>query len=387
MHELWKAGKRLWSAAAFTGGEVSSYAEPLLLEETRRGIVTLSLVFLALLSASAVVHRELGLDRTYVYTSLALAALCAHVAFSARAVRELRALHVLGMALLIVSGTAFVLLAHRTSSLGAVLFTSAALLFMVVPLVPWGLREASLVTLLLYGVFSSSTWTVSDRFDSETLWALNSFMLAAGAVSLILVGYGTRSRKHDLETRFALERSRSEVERLSLEDPLTGAWNRRYLESAFTGFIEDARKAGLPAWFAAIDCNGFKKLNDTYGHGAGDDVLRWLSHALSLHLGDRGHVVRTGGDEFVVLIAAEAPEPFFEEALDTTHARAKAEGPPRMPDVSISVGAICLPDGEAIDLEDVYLAADGALYHAKASDTGVLRMAARSLPTTERAQS
>ena len=61
------------------------------------------------------------------------------------------------MTLVIITGTAFVLLAHRTGAFGAVLFSSVVLLFMVIPMVPWGLREASVVTLLVYGVFSAST--------------------------------------------------------------------------------------------------------------------------------------------------------------------------------------------------------------------------------------
>lgn len=384
MNRALEALVRLWTTTRFGAAEVSRYAEPLMLEETRRGLRAMSLVFLALLLGSAGVYRELGLDRSYVYTALALAALCGHVMISARALRELRALHVLGMALLIISGTAFVLLAHRTGSLGAVLFTSAALLFMVVPLVPWGLREASVVTLLIYGVFSSSTWTVADRFDSETLWALQAFMLAAGAVSLILVARGTSVRKGDIESRFALERARREVERLSLQDPLTQAWNRRFLDLEFPAFVERTLKSGSPAHFAVIDIDRFKALNDGFGHAAGDDVLRWVAHALSLHLGDSGSVVRAGGDEFVVLIEEAEPEEVFRAALQTLWARSAAEGPAGLPELSISVGVVALPE-DGVELDDAYLAADGALYQAKRgpADAG-LRLVCRTLPGPRR---
>jgi hypothetical protein len=195
----------LWSTTRFRAQGLSAYAETLMLEETRKGLKAMSLLFLALLLGSALFHSELGLGRTYVYTAMSLAALCTHVYFSSRAIREIRTLHVLGMTLLIISGTAFVLVAHQQGAFGAALFTSVALLFMVIPMVPWGLREASTVTLLIYAVFSSSTWAVKGRFDSETLWTLQAFMLAAGMVSLTLVARGASVRKEEIQSRYDLE--------------------------------------------------------------------------------------------------------------------------------------------------------------------------------------
>jgi len=372
---------RLWSSSRFGAGEVDDYAEPIVVEHTRRGLVAMSLVFLGLLIGSSLVYRELGLDRSYMYTAGALAVLCAHVTLSARALRDLRTLHVLGMTLLCVSGTAFVLLAHNTDSLGAVLFTSVALLFMVIPLVPWGLREASLVTALIYAVFATSSWTVSERFDAETLWALQAFMLAAGAVSLTLVARGTLVRKDDIESRYALERSRRDVERVSLQDPLTGAWNRRFLALEFPAFVERVRKAEGTLHFAVIDIDRFKALNDEFGHAVGDDALRWVAHAITLHLGEAGHLVRAGGDEFVILYDGDSPEEVLLASLETLHARAAAEGPARLPEIALSVGIAAVNAHGAVSLDDCYLAADGALYAAKRSPVcGTLRLESRTLP-------
>ena len=82
--------------------------------------------------------------------------------FSARRIDEIGALHMLGMTLLVVSGVSYVLLAHQSGSIGAALLTGVTLLFMVVPLVPWWLRESSIVTLLVYGLFSASTWSAAS---------------------------------------------------------------------------------------------------------------------------------------------------------------------------------------------------------------------------------
>jgi diguanylate cyclase (GGDEF)-like protein len=171
------------------------------------------------------------------------------------------------------------------------------------------------------------------------------------------------------------------VERLSLQDPLTRAWNRRYLEAEFPGFVERARKGSGSAYYAVLDIDRFKALNDGFGHAVGDDVLRWVAHAITLHLGGAGHLVRTGGDEFVVLLEGEEPEQVFEAAIETIQARAAAEGPPRLPEISLSVGIVVVPDAGPVTLDDAYLAADGALYRAKRSGLpGPLRLASRALP-------
>ncbi len=385
--KLWESLLRLGSTTRFGARELSAYAEELMVDETRRGLMIMSGVCLALLLGSALGYRRLGLGDAYPYTAVALAVLCGHVAYSARLLRDLKALHVLGMALLIVSGTAFVLLAHKTGTLGAVLFISAALLFMVVPLVPWGLREASVVTLLIYSVFSSSTWTVARRFDAQTLWALQGFLLAAGLVSLTLVARSASVRRHDIESRFALEEARKQVERLSLEDPLTRAWNRRFLEAEFDAFVERVRKHERSLQVAICDIDRFKQLNDGFGHAVGDQVLRWVARAFATHLGDTGELVRAGGDEFLLLLDSDAPEELFETALSAIQAQALAEGPGGLPEISLSVGLVEVPPGARASLDDVYLAADAALYRAKrarSAASGPLHLTQVRLPAAER---
>jgi diguanylate cyclase (GGDEF)-like protein len=368
----------LWSTTRFRAQGLSAYAETLMLEETRKGLKAMSLLFLALLLGSALFHSELGLGRTYVYTAMSLAALCTHVYFSSRAIREIRTLHVLGMTLLIISGTAFVLVAHQQGAFGAALFTSVALLFMVIPMVPWGLREASTVTLLIYAVFSSSTWAVKGRFDSETLWTLQAFMLAAGMVSLTLVARGASVRKEEIQSRYDLESAHTEMERLSYQDPLTGTWNRRFLDAEFRGFAERVGKAQGACVFAILDVDRFKQQNDGFGHAHGDQVLRWVGRAFSTHLGDAGCVVRAGGDEFILLMDAQDPEALIEQALSSIHARAAAEGPAAAPEISLSVGLVEIPPDAHVSLDDVFMVADGALYQAKragTADSGPLHLA------------
>lgn len=372
----------LWSTTRFQVRELGAYAEKHMVDETRTGVRAMAVVFLALLLGSVLVYDKVGLGRQYLYTCAALAALSVHVYFSARAVNEIKSLHVLGMTLLIISGTAFVLLAHQTGAFGAALFSSVVLLFMVVPMVPWGLREASLVTLLIYAVFSSSTWSVAHRFEPETLWTLQLFMVAAATVSLTLVARGASVRKQDITTRFELEKSHQKMELLSYQDALTGAWNRRFLEAQFDGYRESMQKSGTLVHFALLDIDNFKKMNDQCGHMYGDQVLCWLASAFQQSIGEAGFAVRTGGDEFGLLVSGDEPESVISEAVEAVRSVAEASETEGAPEVCISVGLATVLPGLEVLLEHAYQAADQALYRAKeekSSEGGMVRFSYATL--------
>jgi diguanylate cyclase (GGDEF)-like protein len=366
---------QLWSTTRFRARELSAYAEKLMVEETRRGVMAMSFLFLLLLFGAVMVSSELALQRSFAYTSAALAALSAHVYFAARNVTAISSLHALGMTLLIISGSSFVLLAHQNGAFGAAIFGSIVLLFMVIPLVPWGLREASIVTLLIYGLVSLSTWSVANRFSAETLWTLQLFMLAAGVVSLTLVARGTRVRKADIRARYQLETARGEMELLSFQDPLTKAWNRRFLEAEFQGFVDAVRKSGRGICFALLDIDRFKQLNDTHGHVFGDQVLQRVTAGFQAAAGDNGFVVRTGGDEFTLLLDTEEPEAVIEDAANRILASGAAGDGGAGPQVSLSIGLLAVPPQVPITLDQAYRTADVALYRAKGSgESGSVRV-------------
>lgn len=357
--------EQLWSTTRFSRGEVTRYAEDLMLRETRVGIQILCGVSLLLLLGFAGLIGKLGLSDAHLYTAGFLGVLALHVANSARSIHEIRALHALGMTFLVLSGVAFVLLAHRTGSFDATLFASVTLLFVVIPLVPWGLREATCITALTYLVFTSSTWSTAQRFEASTLWVLQSLMLGVGSVSLVLVARGAALRRQDIEARYDLDVAKRQVEHLSLEDALTGTWNRRYLEAEYAGLVEQAHKAQQRCVFAILDIDGFKPINDRMGHAVGDRVLQWLVRSLHTHLGDAGVVVRLGGDEFVVIARDIEIETLLEDALASTRALASSEATELAEGLGLSAGVLELPARTQPSLEEVYLAADGALYRAK----------------------
>jgi len=101
-----------------------------------------------------------------------------------------------------------------------------------------------------------------------------------------------------------LIRQRAELAHLATHDPLTGALNRRTLERAYSRLAFEAERAGTAVGVLTIDLDHFKDVNDTFGHAAGDDVLRGVAEALLTTVRPSDVVARIGGDEFVVLLAS-----------------------------------------------------------------------------------
>ncbi|NJN65024.1 MAG: diguanylate cyclase [Acidobacteria bacterium] len=96
------------------------------------------------------------------------------------------------------------------------------------------------------------------------------------------------------------------TEASSLRDALTGLWNSRYLLSDGRRRVTEAAASGAPFAIAVIDLDRFKPVNDQYGHGVGDQVLRHIGTVLSETQGDETIACRWGGDEFVVILIGEA---------------------------------------------------------------------------------
>lgn len=89
---------------------------------------------------------------------------------------------------------------------------------------------------------------------------------------------------------------------LSLKDPLTGLSNRRYFQSVLTREIEVVARSGEPALLLMLDVDNFKKVNDTYGHPAGDAVLQAIAKTLGACVRPMDTVARFGGEEFVIIL-------------------------------------------------------------------------------------
>jgi two-component system, cell cycle response regulator len=100
----------------------------------------------------------------------------------------------------------------------------------------------------------------------------------------------------------SLRTANEENRRLSITDPLTGAYNRRYLMEQLPREIERAARYGRQLSVIMCDVDHFKKINDTYGHQIGDEVLKWFVANLNKTVRTADWVARYGGEEFVVVL-------------------------------------------------------------------------------------
>jgi diguanylate cyclase (GGDEF)-like protein len=92
-----------------------------------------------------------------------------------------------------------------------------------------------------------------------------------------------------------------EIRRLTFVDSLTPAYNHRYFQDALAKEIHRHSRSGLELALAMLDIDNFKKINDSFGHPIGDEILKGLVDELMLHAGDTDVVARYGGEEFAII--------------------------------------------------------------------------------------
>jgi diguanylate cyclase (GGDEF)-like protein len=163
---------------------------------------------------------------------------------------------------------------------------------------------------------------------------------------------------------------RAQLASMVLTDPLTGCLNRRGFDQALTREISRATRAGSEFSLLAVDLDHFKTVNDTYGHLAGDDVLRAVG-ALLVKSGRAGDVVaRVGGEEFAILLAdtgLPGAQLFATRLCDLirTHGFVIGSNDDRVA-ITTSIGvAVGAPRGVPDFAELLWARADDALYAAK----------------------
>ncbi len=175
-----------------------------------------------------------------------------------------------------------------------------------------------------------------------------------------------RLRAMQLESeKRQLEQMASELGRHAFEDQLTGLANRRRVDHELPQQLAAARERGVPLSVAVIDLDHFKRVNDRYGHGIGDDVLRTIARILLDNIRSSDLLARLGGEEFIVLfsgtgiaVATEACER-LRRAVETFDWGQVA---PQL-EQTISVGVCDAADSP--DVRGLVERADAALYCAK----------------------
>jgi len=156
---------------------------------------------------------------------------------------------------------------------------------------------------------------------------------------------------------------REKLRTQSLRDPLTGLYNRRYMEDALERYLSLAERTGAATSVVMIDLDNFKRLNDNYGHAKGDAVLRDVAGQFVGALRPSDVVARYGGEELMVILpncGVEDAAAKAEMLRIRIESLSEVHGAP----ISASFGVATVPE-TSINAADVIPMADAALYAAK----------------------
>jgi len=154
---------------------------------------------------------------------------------------------------------------------------------------------------------------------------------------------------------------------LAVTDSLTGLHNRRYMETHLGTLVEQAKASGRPLSVLFADIDNFKSINDTYGHDAGDGVLREFAKRFRRNTRAIDLACRIGGEEFVIVMPETGPERAFyvaERLRECIAAEPFQAVPGTQVRITASVGIATL-DGASDAMEGLFRRADRALYAAK----------------------
>jgi len=190
------------------------------------------------------------------------------------------------------------------------------------------------------------------------------FVSMLGAVSNFI---NRQDLKQIDETTRLLQESDVRLREISVRDVLTGLFNRRYLEETLERELRRAERKGLSLGIIMLDVDHFKRINDTYGHAAGDAVLQELGPLLKGHIRMSDIACRYGGEEFVLILpeaSLEVTRRLAEHLRQDAKLLTVSFNGMLMETVTLSLGVAAFPEHGSNQVS-LLAAVDAALYRAK----------------------
>lgn len=187
------------------------------------------------------------------------------------------------------------------------------------------------------------------------------------AETVVKSGVAAIQRAHAIESTRA---DNHRLEALAQTDPLTQLVNRRALTIRLVTEMERVRRYNAPLAMLLVDLDHFKLVNDTYGHLAGDDVLFGVASLLQRAVRSVDLVARYGGEEFVIVLpetGMQGAVSFAERVRDKMAAHRFPVAGGQEIHLTASIGVATYPSAQVESAEDLFRAADAALYRAKGS--------------------
>ena len=153
----------------------------------------------------------------------------------------------------------------------------------------------------------------------------------------------------------------------AIRDPLTNLYNRRYMEESLERETQRAKRRNTPVSILMFDIDHFKRLNDTYGHEAGDVVLKQIGDLFRKYTRPEDVACRYGGEEFLLILPETPLETVLQRAEElrlTIKDRLRIPWNDTTLSITISVGVTAFPN-HGVNVKEIVSAADTALYQAK----------------------
>jgi diguanylate cyclase (GGDEF)-like protein len=219
-------------------------------------------------------------------------------------------------------------------------------------------------------------------------WWTSGHILVLLAIALVatlsVLAWVVVLRKRVEEKTVLLRKSEERFRHMALHDALTGLATRLLLDDRLTAALESAKRHQTGLALLMVDLDKFKDVNDSFGHQAGDEVLRVTADRLMQAVRKSDTVARIGGDEFVALLI-DLHNPQMAERIAAKIVKSLAEPvlfAGRKIQVSVSVGA-CTSDSGGLDEEALLKHADDALYQAKAMGRNCFYVFIPGLPRSQ----
>lgn len=198
----------------------------------------------------------------------------------------------------------------------------------------------------------------------DVLTAAQRAVRASCDAGLIQVARAFDTRLNDLARDLTLEREA--LLHMALHDPLTGLPNRVLLYDRIGQAVSTARRTGRTFAVLEVDLDGFKNVNDSFGHSFGDVVLQQTGIRLTVAMRESDTVARLGGDEFLVLMVDVEVGPARRKAAQLRETLGQLiETGGNAVTVGASIGVAMYPE-DGLDVHSLVIAADSAMYRAKA---------------------
>lgn len=216
--------------------------------------------------------------------------------------------------------------------------------------------------------YKSQTDPKNYALDIEAFHYL--FLLASVAMMTYLANEITKMRNKLKAQRLELADSLEAIQTLAKYDELTGLMNRRAGLQLLNEYQSLLHRHRIKIWLALVDLDHFKKINDQYGHAAGDQVLKCFADLTRKSLRTSDAIIRWGGEEFLIVMLddSDAPPTIGLDRLRASLSQVKALGTKGPDSIHFSAGLTALTSDETLD--EALDRADQALYRAKEEGRG-----------------